>query len=135
MNSAPCFLWLQNETDGRTTPRPDEPQCRSTGDHCITASATSCHRMPDGDYQACESCTVYHSCSGGVIWSYRPCPDTDYGGLRGKLVWQRISNNVGTCERSSTTCRECDDGVSTRSLSSTNDCSVKPETGFRASQQ
>jgi hypothetical protein len=90
------------------TPNPDPTPCRSTGSHCITASADSCLNLPDGDYQACEACTIYHSCSGGVNWSNRPCPAADYGGIRGKLVWQRITNNVGTCERSSTSCTECD---------------------------
>jgi hypothetical protein len=84
------------------------PVCTNgrTGPNCITAS-TSCVGKPDGDYQACESCTIYHSCSGGVNWSNRPCARTNYGGLRGYLVWNSWTANRGICDYTSTTCTEC----------------------------
>lgn len=81
--------------------------CTSTGNGCITASAASCLNLPDGDYQACEDCTVYHSCSGGVNWANRPCPYTNYLGLRGKLVWKQITRGSGFCDYTSNTCTEC----------------------------
>jgi hypothetical protein len=97
-----------------TTKTPSEPVvCSSTGSHCITAAGSSCAGLPDGDYQACEGCTYYHSCVAGYInYSFRPCPLTDWGGLRGRLIWQRAATDVynnGTCERTSWSCAECND--------------------------
>jgi hypothetical protein len=82
-------------------------QCLSTGATCISSSSSACRNLADGDYQACEGCTFYHSCSGGVNWANRLCPVTNQGGLRGRLVWRSLSGNQGYCDYSSTTCREC----------------------------
>jgi hypothetical protein len=79
--------------------------CRSTGSRCISASANSCYNRPDGDYQACEGCTFYHTCVAGYLnYAYRECPLTNQGGINGKLVWD---DNLKRCEYRSTTCVQC----------------------------
>ena len=58
----------------------------------------SCTRRQDGDYQSCESCHKYITCTSGKI-VHRPCA--------GSTVWD---DNIKKCEWKSTTCRSCDDG-------------------------
>ena len=94
-------------------------KCITTGPKCITAASDACKNLPDGDYQACEGCTFYHSCSGGVNWANRPCPDTKQQGLRGRLVWVARSANKGVCDYFSSTCKECATGPSCTSGSAT----------------
>jgi hypothetical protein len=89
--------------DGEIDPPPG--QCTSTGSRCITAHDSSCHNLPDGDYQACEGCTFYHSCVGRTInHSFRDCAATEIGGINGKLVWD---DTLKRCEYESTTCKQC----------------------------
>ena len=85
---------------------PPSVGCFSTGGNCLTADSTSCRGKPDGHYQACEGCNIYHSCSGGVIWANRDCPLTNYGGLNGRLVWTQVTPTAGRCEYSSSICSE-----------------------------
>ena len=88
----------------RPTTTPDI-ECEWTGSHCITASPSSCNNRPDGDYQACEGCTFFHSCVAGYLnYAFRDCPLTNQGGLNGKLVWD---DTLKRCEYESTTCRDC----------------------------
>jgi len=49
-----------------------------------------------GHYQACERCSVYHSCFDGTLYPNRPCP--------AGLVWD---DNRKRCDWSSNTCKEC----------------------------
>jgi len=80
-------------------------QCTSTGSQCITASDASCRDLRDGDYQACEGCTFYHSCvNGAIIYRFRDCPATNLGGINGKLVWDDTQKR---CEYSSNTYQQC----------------------------
>jgi hypothetical protein len=83
--------------------------CTSTGPRCITAADSSCRpngvALPDGDYQACEGCTFYHSCVAGQInYAFRSCAATNEGGINGLLVWD---DNLKRCEYESNTCRQC----------------------------
>lgn len=74
--------------------------CLSTGAGCITSASTSCVGLSMGDYQACESCTIYHTCdTGGVIIKNRPCP--------AGLVWLATGVNSGYCDFTSSTCTQC----------------------------
>jgi hypothetical protein len=66
--------------------------CKSTGRSCIT----SCQGLPDGDYQSCQCCHGYVSCTGGHMSPYRRCP--------ANLVW---ADNTKKCNYSSRTCTEC----------------------------
>lgn len=82
--------------------------CSSTGSGCLSAGSGACKGLPDGDYQSCSDCTSYHSCVGGYLYANRLCPDTNTGGLRGKLIWQQTtSRNKGICVYSSSSCTEC----------------------------
>ena len=75
-------LQLQMETSSDTDPPPNPCPCVS-----------SCTGMPDGDYQSCNGCNVYVTCSNEIIHDDRPCPDG--------LVWD---DNLKRCEWESTTC-------------------------------
>jgi hypothetical protein len=78
---------LVNDVDKET-----HPDCRSTGAHCIR----SCSGRPDGDYQSCNSCNAYASCSGGILYDNRPCAPASP-----PLVWD---DNAKRCLYSSRTC-------------------------------
>ena len=67
-------------------PHPVDPS-QKVGD-CVT----ECSGMPDGNYQSCETCTRYVSCSNGNIHD-QACP--------AKLVWDDVKKR---CEEQSTTC-------------------------------
>lgn len=98
-------------------------QCTSTGSGCLSATSNySCQGRPDGDYQACEGCSVYHSCSGGVLWANRLCP-LDLSGVQ-RLLWRALSYNSGRCDYSSSTCREC------ASSPSSGGCNTETQTSF-----
>lgn len=77
------------------------PDCDSTGPECIR----SCTDMPDGDYQSCDSCYVYVTCSNGGTYDERPCP--------AGLVWDDI---VKRCEWQSNTCQQCPTNLLRRRL-------------------
>ena len=51
--------------------------------------------MPDGDYQSCQGCHVYATCSNEILYDNRPCP--------ADLVWD---DNAKRCEWISTTCSD-----------------------------
>ena len=53
---------------------------------------SSCSDKPNGDYQSCETCNGYVTCSNGEPYE-RPCP--------AKLVWDDVKKR---CEATSTTC-------------------------------
>ena len=53
---------------------------------------SSCSDKPNGDYQSCETCNGYVTCSNGESYE-RPCP--------AKLVWDDVKKR---CEATSTTC-------------------------------
>ena len=72
-----------DDDDGNNDDDPDD----------ICPCVSSCTRMPDGDYQSCNGCNVYLTCSNETSYDDRPCLDG--------LVWD---NNLKTCERESTTC-------------------------------
>jgi len=95
---------------------PPGPICRSTGGSCITAASTSCSGRADGHYQACEGCTIYHSCSGGVIWPNRNCALTNQGGQNGRLVWVQVTATEGRCDYTSSTCSGSGCSASRRSM-------------------
>ena len=54
---------------------------------------SSCAGLPSGDYQSCDGCGVYVTCSYGRIFPDRPCP----GGLK----WD---DNLKRCDWKSRTC-------------------------------
>ena len=54
---------------------------------------SDCTDKPNGDYQSCEGCNVYVTCSNGILHPNRPCP--------ANLVWD---DNLKRCEWTSTTC-------------------------------
>ena len=65
---------------------------------------SSCVGMTDGDYQSCNDCEVFVSCSNENITDNRSCP---LGNDGRRLRWD---DNTKTCERESQTCN--DDGGS-----------------------
>ena len=73
----------------------EETVTGNTGDSCIT----SCEGVPNGDYQSCEGCSVFATCSNGQITDNRPCPPG--------LVWD---DTLKTCASTSSTCSESDSG-------------------------
>ena len=60
-----------------------------TSGPCIS----SCKGMPNGDYQSCNGCHVYATCSNGDIYDNRPCA--------ADLVWD---DNKKECDYTSNTC-------------------------------
>ena len=66
-------------------------EATNTGDSCIE----SCQGLADGNYQSCQGCSVYASCSNEILIDNRPCP--------GGLVWD---DNLKRCESTSATCTE-----------------------------
>ncbi len=81
-------------------------QAEGTGEACIT----SCEGLPNGDYQSCNGCTIYATCSNEILYDGRPCaPATP------PLVWD---DNLKRCDYDSETCSEStfddsdNDGVS-----------------------
>lgn len=66
------------------------------GENCIT----TCQGMADGDYQSCQGCMYYATCSNGILYDERPCPSD--------LVWD---DNLKRCEWTSDTCGGCGDCV------------------------
>ena len=82
--------------DPGTDPPPDTdppPGYRSISRIHPPPCVSSCTGMPDGDYQSCNGCNVYVTCSNEIIHDDRPCPDG--------LVWD---DNLKRCEWESTTC-------------------------------
>ena len=79
--------------------------CTSTGVFCVT----DCSGLDDGDYQACDTCRSYVSCSGGAAVLTRPCPrwgssessDDDDSSSEKYLVWD---DDYKRCDWKSTTC-------------------------------
>ena len=67
-----------------------------TGDDCVDC-VSSCENMPDGDYQSCNGCNVYVTCSNEIIHDNRPCPDG--------LIWD---DNLKRCQLTSDTCNSED---------------------------
>ena len=52
------------------------PKCTSTGANCVR----SCANQPNGDYQSCNECDVYVTCSNGITYDNRECaPGERYG--------------------------------------------------------
>ena len=54
----------------------------------------SCTGLPNGDYQSCQGCNVYATCSNSILYDNRPCP--------ADLVWD---DDRKRCELTSTTCQ------------------------------
>ena len=59
--------------------------------NCIS----SCAGLSDGDYQSCQGCQVYATCSNERLYDNRLCP--------AGLVWD---DNLKRCEWVSTTCSD-----------------------------
>jgi len=89
--------------------------CQSTGQGCLRASygRWACHGRRTGLFQACEGCTFYHVCANGYLVPNMPCPQTEEGGVDGRLVFQQTSYGDGECLFQSTTCQECVDTPAT----------------------
>ena len=87
--------WTSETCTDDGGPPPDErpPPPPGSGD-CVS----SCEGMEDGDYQSCEGCHVYATCSNEILHDNRPCPDG--------LVWD---DNAKRCEWTSDTCPGEDD--------------------------
>jgi len=66
-------------------------QIPASESRCIS----SCEGREDGEYQSCNGCNVYVTCSNGRIYDNRPCP--------GSLVWDDV---IKRCEFKSQTCSE-----------------------------
>ena len=54
---------------------------------------SSCAGVANGDYQSCNGCNVYVTCSNGIKYDNRPCPAS--------LVWDDFEKR---CEYTSDTC-------------------------------
>ena len=67
-----------------------EGACATTGNNCVS----SCKNQVDGDYQSCDGCHMYITCSNGISYDKRPCPPT--------LVW---NDNKKLCDWKSSTCK------------------------------
>jgi len=61
---------------------------------------TSCTGLPDGDYQSCQGCSVYVSCSNELLTDCRPCAPSG-------TFWD---DNTKTCEYESNSCKGSDTG-------------------------
>ena len=68
---------------------PVQGKCSSTGTNCVR----SCANQPNGDYQSCDGCDVYVTCSNGLTYDNRPCPS--------KIVW---NDKIKACDWTSPTC-------------------------------
>ena len=55
---------------------------------------SSCEGHEDGNFQSCNGCDVYITCSYGVATDNRPCP--------AGLVW---NDNIHNCDWTSPTCQ------------------------------
>lgn len=82
----------------------DKKYCDYTSGTCDTSSGdgidppradcvSSCSDVADGDYQSCQGCSVYATCSGGYLYDNRACQPG--------LVWD---DNLKYCDYSSSTC-------------------------------
>ena len=72
----------------KSQPTPIERTVTGTTGLCVK----ECSGKADGDYQSCETCNGYVTCSNGELYK-RPCP--------AKLVWDDVEKR---CEATSTTC-------------------------------
>ena len=65
-------------------------KCTSTGANCVI----SCANQPNGDYQSCNGCGVYVTCSNGITFDNRPCAPVG-------LAW---NDKIKACDWTSPTC-------------------------------
>ena len=82
--------------------------CTNTGNFCVS----DCTGMDDGDYQACDTCRSYVSCSGGLrLPLKRACPhwrsteeSNDEDDEESKIMSLLWDDDYQRCDWTSTTC-------------------------------
>lgn len=83
-----------NQTNGGSVSDSGVQCQKNTTSGCVK----ECHLMCDGDYQSCETCKGYVTCSYGTITALRPCQNSH-------VVWD---DNLKRCEGVSSTCQQED---------------------------
>ncbi len=78
--SSTCWPWQQKQSSAKR---------QRSAWKCVS----SCQGVANGDYQSCQGCHVYASCSNGILYDKRPCASN--------LVWD---DKKKKCEYKSETC-------------------------------
>ena len=106
---------IRPPTGGPTSPSPTSHGPPAT-DPCVS----DCSGMPNGDYQSCETCERFVTCSNGHYYDM-PCAPSDP-----PLVWDDVKKR---CEYESTTCPSTSPPSTTSSPSSSSTSHPPPGPG------